>query len=86
MIKLLISLATRLIPRHYLQHVSHFFLRIFSLFMRGNRFEDPINNKTYRKLLPYGRLKSRENALAPDSMSLERHRLLWLYLKEKTDL
>lgn len=83
--KLLISLATRLIPRHYLQHVSHFFLRIFSLFLRGNRFEDPINGKTYRKLLPYGRLKSRENALAPDSMSLERHRLMWLYMKEKTN-
>ena len=49
--KLIISLATRLIPRHYLQHVSHFFLQIFSLFMRGNKFEDPINGKTYRKLL-----------------------------------
>ena len=59
--KLLISLATRLIPRHYLQHVSHFFLRIFSLFMRGDQFQDPINGITYRKLLPYGRLKSREN-------------------------
>ncbi len=83
--KLLISLATRLIPRHYLQHVSHFFLRILSLFLRGNQFEDPINGITYRKLLPYGRLKSRENALAPDSMSLERHRLMWLYMKEKTN-
>ena len=45
--KLLISIATRIIPRHYLQHVSHFFLRIFSLFLRGNKFEDPINGKTY---------------------------------------
>ena len=61
--KLIISLATRIIPRHYLQHVSHFFLRIFSIFLRGNKFEDPINGKTYRKLLPYGRLKPRENAL-----------------------
>ena len=52
--KLIISLATRLIPRHYLQYVSHFFLQILSLFMRGNRFEDPINRITYRKLLPYG--------------------------------
>lgn len=60
-------------------------MRIFSLFLRGNRFEDPINGKKYRKLLPYGRLKSRENALAPDSMSLERHRLMWLYMKEKTN-
>ena len=83
--KHLISLVTRLIPRHYLHHLSHFFLRIFSLFMRGNKFEDPINGYTYRKLLPYGRLRSRENALAPDSMSLERHRLIWLYLKEKTN-
>ena len=83
--KLIISLATRLIPRHYLQYVSHFFLQIFSFFMRGNNFEDPISGKTYRKLLPYGRLISRENALAPDSMSLERHRLMWLFMKEKTN-
>ena len=83
--KYIISLVTRLIPRHYLHHVSHFFLRIFSLFMRGNQFEDPINGYTYRKLLPYGRLRPRENALAPDSISLERHRLIWLYLKEKTN-
>jgi len=83
--KFIISLVTRLIPRHYLHHVSHFFLRIFSIFLRGNQFEDPINGFTYRKLLPYGRLRPRENALAPDSMSLERHRLIWLYLKEKTN-
>ena len=83
--KLLISIATRIIPRHYLQHVSHFFLRIFSLFLRGNKFEDPINGKTYRKLLPYGRLNPRENAIAPDSLSLERHRLMWLFLKNKTN-
>ena len=50
-----------------------------------NFYEDPINGYTYRKLLPYGRLRSRENAIAPDSMSLERHRLIWLYLKEKTN-
>jgi len=83
--KVIISLATRIIPRHYLQYVSHLFLRIFSLFMRGNKYEDPINGKTYSKLLPYGRLKPRENALAPDSMSLERHRLMWLFMKKKTN-
>lgn len=83
--KLIISLATRILPRHYLQYISHFFLQIFSLFLRGNRFEDPINGMTYRRLLPYGRLTSRENAIAPDSMSLERHRLMWLFMKEKTN-
>jgi SAM-dependent methyltransferase len=54
-------------------------------FFRGNKFQDPIDGKCYRKLLPYGQLVNRENALAPYSMSLERHRLIWLYLKEKTD-
>ncbi len=83
--RIIISIATRLIPRHYLQHVSHFFLKIISIFMRGNKFEDPINGIKYRKLLPYGRLKPRENALAPDSMSLERHRLMWLFMREKTN-
>ena len=80
----IISIVTRLVPRHYLHLVSHFFLRIFSLFMRGNNFEDPINGISYRKILPYGRINPRPNALAPDSMSLERHRLIWLYLKQKT--
>lgn len=82
--KTIISLVTRFIPRHYLHHVSHFFLSIYSLFVRGQKFEDPINGITYRKLLPYGRLNPRENALAPNSISLERHRLIWLYLKQKT--
>jgi SAM-dependent methyltransferase len=53
----------------------------------GKRYEDPISGKTYRKFLPYGyggRAK-RKNVLCPGSLSLERHRLLWLYLKEKTN-
>ena len=56
------------------------------LFYRGNKFEDPIDGKKYRKLLPYGyKDQQRENVLAPGSLSLERHRLLWLYLKNETD-
>ncbi len=34
--------------------------------------------------MPYGR-KSRENALCPNCLALERHRLMWLFLKEKTN-
>ena len=49
--------------------------------MRGNNFDQ--SGIKYRTLLPYGKIKSRPNVLAPDSMSLERHRLLWLYLKRK---
>ena len=60
-------------------------MRILSIFYRGKKYEDPITGITYRKLLPYGRLEPRENALSPDSMSLERHRLIWLYLQKETN-
>lgn len=68
-----------------MQRFSGFVLRVIGVFYLGNKFEDPITGKKYRKLLPYGRINSRPNALAPHSMSLERHRLLWLYLKERTN-
>ena len=34
--------------------------------------------------LPYGYGKQRNNVLSPSTLSLERHRLLWLYLKNET--
>ena len=46
--------------------------------------QDPIDGRTFRKFLPYGYEHQRENALSPSTFSLERHRLLWLYLKEET--
>lgn len=85
MIRSAIALASRFIPRHHLQRFSGFILKIIGQFYLGNKFEDPISGKKYRKLLPYGRIQSRPNALAPHSMSLERHRLLWLYLKQRTN-
>ncbi len=83
--KWIIGIASRYIPRHIQQLFAHWLLILISPFYRGNRYEDPIDGKTYRKLLPYGQLNKRENALAPLSLSLERHRLIWLYLKEQTD-
>lgn len=59
-------------------------MRFVSVFYLGNKVECPICDHKFRKFLPYGR-KSRENALCPNCLALERHRLMWLYLKEKTD-
>ena len=81
----LIKFFLNFIPRHYLHYLAPLGLKIISLFLRGNKYEDPITSITYSRLLPYGRVHPRQNALAPDSISLERHRLFWLYLKEKTD-
>ena len=83
--KRIISFLLQNIPRHYLHRISHFLLILISPIYRGNNFEDPIDGRTYRKLLPYGRVNVRKNAFSPHSMALERHRLIWLYLKEKTD-
>lgn len=85
MLKFLISVTSRFVPRHHLQLFAGGVLKVVGLFYRGNRFQDPITGISYRKLLPYGRVNMRSNALAPDSMSLERHRLIWLYLKERTN-
>ncbi|MDH5605113.1 MAG: class I SAM-dependent methyltransferase [Cyclobacteriaceae bacterium] len=81
----IIGLITRWVPRTILQRFSPLVLKLLSLFYRGNKLTCPIEGKSYRKFLPYGRLKARENALCPGSMSLERHRLLWLFLKDRTD-
>jgi SAM-dependent methyltransferase len=81
----LISLLTRYVPRHLLQQGTHWTILRFAWIWSGKRFEDPITGRTYRKLLPYGRVISRPNALAPHSLSLERHRAVWCYLERYTD-
>ena len=56
-----------------------------ALYLKGSKFTDPIDGKSFRKFLPYGYETQRENVLSPSTLSLERHRLLWLYLKNETD-
>ena len=73
------------IPRPYLIKISYLVRPFLNVYYKGNKFEDPIDGKTFRKILPYGYGKQRENALSPSTLSLERHRLLWLYLKQETD-
>lgn len=56
-----------------------------SFLYRGDKYECPTCHTKYKKLLPYGRISPRVNALCPNCLTLERHRLLWLYLRERTD-
>lgn len=83
--KKLISLLIRYVPRKYLQLVSGVGLRILGIFYTGNNVECPICGHRYKIFLPYGRINPRSNALCPHCQSLERHRLIWLYLREKTE-
>lgn len=73
------------IPRPLLIRMSYFIRPLLVLCLKGNRFTDPIDGKSFQKFLPYGYENKRENVLSPSTLSLERHRLLWLYLKNETD-
>lgn len=73
------------IPRPWLISLSVFFRPVIVLFFKGTNFTDPIDGKSYRKFLPYGYGKQRQNALSPGTLSLERHRQMWLYLQNETD-
>lgn len=74
-----------LFPRPFLIRVSLALKPLLVLVYRGEAFKDPIDGKTFSKFLPYGYEKQRLNVLSPSTLSLERHRLLWLYLQHKTD-
>ncbi len=83
--KRIASFLLNKIPRPILINLSIFLRPLIYLFFKGNNFTDPIDGKSYRKFLPYGYGKQRENALSPGTLSLERHRQMWLYLQNETD-
>ena len=73
------------VPRPLLIRFSYIVSPIFALILKGDKFTDPIDGKSFKSFLSYGYGKQRSNVLSPSTLSLERHRLLWLYLKNETD-
>ena len=80
----LIKLFLNIFSRGFLIRISFFVKPLVKILMYGNRYTDPIDGSTFRAFLPYGYNKIRNNVLSPSTYSLERHRLLWLYLKNET--
>ena len=74
-----------LFPRTFLIRASFLFQPFLKIFYNGNTYKDPIDGSTFRKFLPYGYQNQRQNVLSPSTLSLERHRLLWLFLEKETD-
>ncbi|CAI8338836.1 MAG: Ubiquinone/menaquinone biosynthesis C-methyltransferase UbiE [Flavobacterium sp. SCGC AAA160-P02] len=81
----LFSTILNTIPRPFLIKLSYIARPFISFYLKGTKYTDPIDGKSFRKFLPYGYKNQRENVLSPSTLSLERHRLLWLYLKNETD-
>lgn len=84
--KHLIKLILNLIPRPVLQRVAEWIVPVVGLLYLGKGKQCPLCGCQRRKFLPYGYVTSRENALCPNCLSLERHRLLWLWLVRESDI
>jgi SAM-dependent methyltransferase len=83
--KKIIPLFINLVPRPWLIRISILFMRFAAFFYQGDQVECPVCGGRFRKFLPYGYNQVRKNVLCPKCLSLERHRLLWLFLKNRTD-
>lgn len=83
--KKLFKSLLNIIPRPLLIRLSYVIRPVLVFWLKGNRYTDPIDGKSFKKFLPYGYEKQRDNVLSPSTLSLERHRLLWLYLQSETD-
>ena len=83
--KRLFKTILNVIPRPLLIRLSYIIRPVLAFLLKGNTFTDPIDGKGFKTFLPYGYDDQRNNVLSPSTLSLERHRLLWLYLKNETN-
>ena len=75
----------KFLPRKFLIKYSFLITPILRIIFHGKKYTDPIDDSNYSKFLSYGYKTVRKNALCPGTLSLERHRLLWLYLDRETN-
>lgn len=83
--KNLFKFILNFLPRPFLIRLSYTARPFLAFFLKGDTYTDPIDGKSFKSFLPYGYGKQRENVLSPSTLSLERHRLFWLYLKNETE-
>lgn len=86
MIKGAIRWALNHIPRSWLQRMAGWGVPILGLAYVGRGRKCPMCGVRRRRFLPYGYVNSREDALCPRCLSLERHRLIWLWLERHSNL
>lgn len=83
--KRLFKIVLNAIPRPLLIKLSYWVRPLMSFWLKGSTYTDPIDGKQFKSFLPYGYENPRDNVLSPSTLSLERHRLLWLFLKSNTN-
>jgi len=85
LLKHLFKFFLNFLPRPFLIRLSYAISPVLAFFLKGTNYTDPIDGKSFKTFLPYGYGNQRNNVLSPSTLSLERHRLLWLYLNNETN-
>ena len=74
------------LPRPLLIRLSYPFKKIAPIIYKGNKVECPVCERSFSKFLSYGsNVAHREGVLCPYDLTLERHRLMWLFLKNNSN-
>jgi SAM-dependent methyltransferase len=74
------------LPRPLLIRLSYPFKKVAPLLYKGDNVACPVCERSFSKFLSYGsEVTYRENVLCPYDLTLERHRLMWLYLKNESN-
>jgi len=79
------QLIKKIVPRKWHKIFKKPYSILSAMLYRGNQVMCPCCNGKFRKFMPYGTIP-RANAMCPRCYTLERHRLLMLYLKNKTNI
>ena len=84
--KKLYSFLLNTLPRPLLIRLSYPFKLVAPILYKGDNVECPVCEKSFNKFLSYGsKVAQRDNVLCPYDLTLERHRLMWLYLKDHSN-
>ena len=79
------DIAKKVLPKQTLPTVMQITGDLQSIWYAGNKFICPCCGNQFRQFRTGG-VNNRVNAVCPKCNSLERHRVLWLYLQNKTNL
>ncbi|MGJ5675873.1 MAG: hypothetical protein ACR9NN_20020 [Nostochopsis sp.] len=77
-------LAKQFVPKKYIATATGSYLQLRAILYSGNDYSCPCCGGTFRLFIPLG--INRPNALCPKCDTLERHRVLWLYLQNRTHI
>jgi len=78
------KMLVRIMPKALYNKILKIYKKILYAYYSGNNFICPCCGGHYRKFLSFGRFH-RSNVRCPYDDSLERHRLLWIYLMNETN-